>query len=75
MPKIPAVSARKLIKVLKKDGFILDHIRGSHYIFFHPIKKVVISVPIHSSHDLGKGITSAILKDAKISISDFLRLL
>lgn len=75
MPRLPIVSARKLIKVLKKKGFIHDHTQGSHYIFFHPKKKIAISVPVHKSRDLGRGITKSILEDAEISREEFLKLL
>jgi len=69
MPRIPVLTARKLIKILKKDGFVLSRTEGSHNIFYHKIKKIIISVPIHSGKDLGKGITLAILRDAKIDLN------
>lgn len=75
MPKIPIVTSKKLIKVLKKKGFYLDHVTGSHHIFYHPDSKLRASVPVHKGKDLGKGITISILKDADISITEFLKLL
>lgn len=75
MPKIPVVTAHKLIKVLKKKGFVLDHTSGSHFIFYHPETKLRASVPIHKGHDIGRGLTLAILKDAKISTEEFVKLL
>jgi predicted RNA binding protein YcfA (HicA-like mRNA interferase family) len=68
MPKIPVLTARKLIKILKKDGFRLSRVEGSHNIFYHSIKKVIVSVPVHKGSDLGRGITLAIFNDAKIDI-------
>jgi predicted RNA binding protein YcfA (HicA-like mRNA interferase family) len=75
MPKVPIITARKLIKVLKKAGFVLDHSQGSHYIFYHPKKKIAVPVPVHAGKDLGKGLVMAILKESKITIDEFLRLL
>lgn len=75
MPKMPVVSARKLVKVLKKKGFVLHHATGSHFIYIKHDGKLRASVPIHKGHDLGRGITVAILKDADISVEEFLRLL
>ncbi len=75
MPKVPSATARKLIKVLKKKGFILHRTAGSHYIFVHHDKHLSVSVPVHQGHDLGRGITLSILKDADISVDEFLRLL
>lgn len=75
MPRVPIIKANKLIKVLKKNGFILDHVTGSHYIFFNPTTNKRVSVPVHKGKDLGRGITLAILKDANIDIKEFLKLL
>ncbi len=75
MPKIPIVNGTKLIKVLKKKGFVLNRISGSHHIFIHPSSQITISVPIHQGKTLGRGITLAILKDAGITTEEFLKLL
>lgn len=75
MPKIPIINGIKLIKVLKKKGFILNRISGSHHIFIHPEKQITLSVPVHKGKTLGKGITLAILKDAGITTEEFLKLL
>ena len=75
MPRIPVIKARQVVKVLKKKGFLHQHTQGSHFIFYHPEKKTIVSVPVHKGRDLGRGITLAILEDAKISIDEFLKLL
>lgn len=74
MPRLPTVNARKLIKVLKKSGFVLDRTEGSHYIFYYLKKKIPVSIPVHKGRDLGRGITKSILKTAKISDKEFLKL-
>lgn len=75
MPRLPTVNAPKLIKVLKKTNFVLQRIHGSHHIFVRIEDKLTVSVPVHRGRDLGRGITLAILKDAKISPDDFVKLL
>lgn len=75
MPKIPVVTARKLIRVLKKKGFIHYRTKGSHHIYIRKEDKLTFSVPVHPGHDLGRGITITILKDAGISPDEFLKLL
>lgn len=75
MPNIPAIPARKLIKVLKKKGFILQRVHGSHHIFIRVSDKTTLSVPVHKGQDLGRGITLAILKDAQITPQEFQQLL
>ena len=74
MPKIPVISAHKLVKVLIKKGFVLHHTTGSHFIYIKYEGKLRASVPLHQGRDLGRGITKAILKDADISVDEFLAL-
>ncbi|HLC97034.1 MAG TPA: type II toxin-antitoxin system HicA family toxin [Candidatus Nanoarchaeia archaeon] len=73
MPKLPVVPARKLIRVLKKAGFVHDRTEGSHYIFFREHDQRTVSVPVHKGRDLGKGLLMSILRDADISPDEFLK--
>jgi predicted RNA binding protein YcfA (HicA-like mRNA interferase family) len=74
MPKLPRVKPKQLIKTLKKAGFYIDHTTGSHYILYKDDNSPPISVPFHNK-DLKTGTLSSILKQAKISTKDFLKLL
>ena len=71
---MPAVSSRKLIKVLKKKGFVLYRTTGSHRHFKHPSVRKLITVPFHN-RDIGRGLMKKILDDAEISIDEFIKLL
>lgn len=75
MPRIPSLPARKLIKVLKKSGYVHDRTEGSHYIFFREIDKRTVSVPVHKGRDLGRGLLSSILRDADISSEELVKML
>jgi predicted RNA binding protein YcfA (HicA-like mRNA interferase family) len=66
MPKLPAITPRKIIAVLKRNGFILDHATGSHYIFYHLQKQSIVTIPYHNK-DLPKGTLLAILKQAGLN--------
>lgn len=41
------------MKLLKKDGWYLDRVKGSHYQFKHPSKKGIVILP-HPRKDLPK---------------------
>jgi len=41
------MKAKELIKLLEKNGFILQRIKGSHHLYKHPNGKRTI-VPLHS---------------------------
>lgn len=66
MPKLPLVSPKKLIKILSKLGFKLDHSTGSHFIFYHSIAKRRAVVPRHTK-ELPKGTLMSILREAGIT--------
>lgn len=74
MSNIPIIKGQKLIKILLKTGFKLNRINGSHHILIHPQKHITLSVPVHKGKTLGKGITLAIIKDAGLTVEEFLKL-
>ena len=69
MPKLPRLTPRKIISILKQNGFILDHTTGSHYIFYHPETKKRVTVAYHAK-EIPKGTLAAILKQAGIPLED-----
>ena len=73
MPKIPQVKSRQVIKVLIKSGFTSRPGKGSHTVFSHKDGRRTI-VPNHSK-PLAKGTLNAILKQAKLSVGELLKLL
>jgi predicted RNA binding protein YcfA (HicA-like mRNA interferase family) len=74
MPKLPRIKPRQLIRALKKAGFMLDRVHGSHYIFYRDNIPDTISVPVHS-RDMKTGTLSSILKAANLTIEEFIKLL
>lgn len=71
MSKLPVLTSKQIIKVLQKKGFALDHITGSHYIFYHPLYKRRVVVPYHIK-DLPKGTLLSILKQAGLDREDMI---
>lgn len=63
-----AYSAKEIITLLKKNGWSLERIEGSHHIFTNPNFEEVISIPVHSGKSLKKGLLHAILKAAGLNI-------
>ena len=74
MTRMPQVTARELVRFLKKQGFTEDRQQGSHLTLWHPNRQVAVTVPMHTGCDLGRGLAIRILKDAGFSVNDFLRL-
>ena len=61
------MKSSEIIKILKKDGWIIHNIRGSHHQFKHPLKKGKVTVP-HPKSDLPLGTVKSILKQAGIEL-------
>lgn len=75
MSRLPRVNARQMLSLLQRGGFVVERVRGSHFYLRHEddsSRRTVIS--LHPG-DLPYGTMLAILKQAKISRTEFLELL
>ena len=71
MIRMPTITAKLIIKFLESLGFEQVRQKGSHRFFRHPDGRTA-TVPVHKGEDLGRGITSKILKDAEVTKKHFL---
>ena len=67
MPKLPRFNSKKLVSLIKEDGWILAGIEGSHHQFIHPVKPGRVTIP-HPKKDLPVGTIQSILKQAGIKL-------
>ncbi|MBI5306299.1 type II toxin-antitoxin system HicA family toxin [Candidatus Wolfebacteria bacterium] len=74
MPKLPRITAKEIISILEKSGFVLSRQSGSHKIYKNVAEKRV-TVPYHSNNILHPKIIKSIIKDMDISIMDLKKLL
>jgi predicted RNA binding protein YcfA (HicA-like mRNA interferase family) len=74
VPPLPVVSAPELIVALQRAGFYPLRQRGSHVRLRHADGRVV-TVPLHGSRDVGRGLLRKILRDADLSVAELLNLL
>jgi predicted RNA binding protein YcfA (HicA-like mRNA interferase family) len=75
MSELPGLSARKVVRALKRAGFVEDRQKGSHLILFHPETQARTVIPIHAAKTIKKPLLRAILRDANLSVKDFVALL
>ena len=68
--KLPRVSGKQVIDALLKFGFIVHHVRGSHYILKNPETGCRVTVPYHRKELVPKTLSS-ILKHTHITQEDF----
>ena len=75
MPRLPSLTARKIIHALKKSGFVEDRQKGSHLILIHHKKKARTVVPIHKGKTIKPSLVHAIIDDARLTVDEFIKLL
>ncbi len=76
MKSVPALNSRKVIKTLKKLGFVEDRQKGSHLILVNPTTSRKTVLPIHAGKTIKKPLLKSIIEDdVGISIEDFLKAL
>lgn len=73
---LPALSPRDTIRALQRAGFYIDRTSGRHDILKNPITGLRVTVPRrHHTKDLKRGTLLSIIKQAGITIEDFIKLL
>lgn len=73
MSNFPALSGKKVIKILKKFDFEIIRAKGSHHFLRHPDGRST-TVPVHSNESIGIGLMLQILRDCDIDKDDFLKM-
>ena len=74
MSRLPQVSGRDVVRVLRKIGYEQDHMRGSHIVMRQiepPHRRV--TVPDHNP--VAKGTLRAIIRQVGLTVEEFVALL
>jgi predicted RNA binding protein YcfA (HicA-like mRNA interferase family) len=74
MTSFPSLTGKDLLLALKKAGFLIIRVRGSHHFVQHPDGRSTV-VPIHAGESLGPGLISKILRDCELSREQLQKLL
>ena len=70
-PKLPIVKPSEVIHALEKAGFVVHHIKGSHYVLKHPHSGRRVPVPYHAKA-LKKGMLHGVIRQSGLSREEFL---
>jgi predicted RNA binding protein YcfA (HicA-like mRNA interferase family) len=74
--RLPALTARQVIRALERAGFFIERSSGSHHLLVHrddPRRRVTVAY--HGSKDVARGTLSNILRQAQLTVDELLRLL
>lgn len=70
MPRLPRLRGREIIAALKRAGFGVLRIKGSHHFLQHSDGRRTV-VPVHSGETIGPGLLAKILKDVEMETEEF----
>lgn len=74
MSRLPRVRGKQVLAALRRAGFEVVRIRGSHHFLRHPDGRTTV-VAVHSSEHIGPGLMTRILADCELTREDFEKLL
>lgn len=66
MTTFPSITGKDLINSLKKAGFEVVRVKGSHHFLRHADGRTTV-VPVHSGETIGAGLLNKILRDCDLS--------
>jgi predicted RNA binding protein YcfA (HicA-like mRNA interferase family) len=74
MAKMARLTGQQVITALKKAGFDVLRIKGSHHFLSHPDGRRTV-VPVHRGEIIGPGLMAKILRDSEIERDEFIKLM
>ncbi|MEK7617763.1 MAG: type II toxin-antitoxin system HicA family toxin [Patescibacteria group bacterium] len=72
MPKLARFTAKEIIALVLKRGFVEHHQTGSHKVFYHPDGRRTV-VPFHGNKILHPRLIKSIIKEAKLGTKELLK--
>ena len=73
-PKQPAATAKDLVRVAERLGFVFRRQSGSHAIYVRPSDQARVVIPMHKG-ELKRKTLRGIIQDLKITVEGFASLL
>lgn len=73
MSKVPSLNYKKVIKALQRDGWVIVRQRGSHIRLQKRSTDEVLKIIVPAHKPIKRSTLSHILKQARISLDEFLK--
>ena len=74
--RLPQLAAREVIRALERASFFIERSSGSHHLLVHrtdPRRRTIVAY--HGSKDIPRGTLRNILRQAQLTVDEFLSLL
>ena len=74
-PKTPVLSGPEVIRILQRAGYVFDRQKGSHVYLWSEDKKCAVAIPSHGQRDIPPGTFRNILRQAGLTLPEFITLM
>lgn len=74
MTRLPRITGKQLIAALRRVGFEVTRVKGSHHFVQHPDRRATV-VPVHAGDTIGPGLLNKILSDVGMTRDELIDLL
>jgi predicted RNA binding protein YcfA (HicA-like mRNA interferase family) len=71
MSKVPSLNYQQVIKALRRDGWIVIRQRGSHIRLQKRLPNEMLKIIVPAHRPIKRSTLSHILKQARLSVSEF----
>jgi predicted RNA binding protein YcfA (HicA-like mRNA interferase family) len=73
--ELPVVSGGEVVRALLRAGFSARRHTGGHRILVHAVSGLTVPIPMHGGKDLKSGTLRHIIRQAGLTVDEFLALL
>jgi predicted RNA binding protein YcfA (HicA-like mRNA interferase family) len=74
--RLPSLNAKRVIRALERAGFFIERSSGSHRFLVHRgDSRRRVTVAYHGARDIPRATLSNILRQAQLTVDEFLALL
>lgn len=73
--RLPALKPRQVIRALERTDFFVHHVAGGHYALRHRCRMDLRVTVAHHSRDLKPATLRSIIRQARLSVDEFIDLL
>jgi predicted RNA binding protein YcfA (HicA-like mRNA interferase family) len=74
MTRLPRITGGELVRALRREGFEVVRVKGSHHFLRHGDGRATV-VPVHAGDTIGPGLLTSILSDVGITRGELIDLL
>lgn len=75
MTKVPSLSYQQIVRALQRDGWTVVRQRGSHIRLQKRLGNEVLKIIVPAHRPVKRSTLAHLLKQARLSVDDFLKLL